>query len=89
MNTLPELLTSLDKTSAELRKTGKMDSAEFFVRRREIIADATSARNVVMGATKELTTCRAMAQYSDFSVAEEGLVDAVVSNAIAHLSRNP
>lgn len=85
MSKMSELLKSLSEISAELRKTGKIDSAEFFSSRERIIGDAGSAPRAVKDAVQELATCRAMAQYADFSLTEERLLDVVVSQAAARL----
>lgn len=86
MSKMSELLKSLSNLSAELRKTGKIESAEFFSCRERIIEDRNSTPNAVKDAIRELTTCRAMAQYADFSLTEEGLLEIVVSDATACLS---
>ena len=86
MSEMSELLKSLSNVSAELRKTGKIESAEFFSCRQRIIEDGDSTSRAVKDAIRELTTCRAMAQYADFSLTEERLLEAVVSDATACLS---
>jgi len=83
---MSELLKSLGEISAELRKTGKIESAEFFSSRGRIIGDASSAPRAVKDAIKELATCRAIAQYADFSMSEERLLETVVTDATACLS---
>ncbi|MGH8780353.1 hypothetical protein [Paraburkholderia sp.] len=83
MNELATLLNSLDLLSPELRKTGKVESENFFAIRRGIVADRGGEIDKRKAAIKELTTCRAMAQHADFSVAEEALLENVVSDATA------
>jgi len=82
---MSELLKSLRKISAELRKTEKIESAAFFSSRGEIIGDPGSAPRAVKDVIQELVTCRAMAQYADFSLTEERLLEMVVSDAMACL----
>ena len=89
MSKMSELLKSLTEISAELRKTGKVESAEFFSSRGRIIGDAGSAPSAVADAIQELATCRAMAQYADFSLTEERLLETVVTDATACLSGHP
>lgn len=86
MSQMPELLKSLSEICAELRRTAKIESAEFFSSRWRIIGDANNAPPVVKDAIQELATCRPMAQYADFSMAEERLLEVVVSDATACLS---
>jgi hypothetical protein len=83
---MSELLKSLGNISAELRKTRKIESAEFFACREKIIADVNAPSRAVEDAIREVATCRAMAQYVDFSLTEERLLEAVVSDATACLS---
>lgn len=85
MSKMSELLKSLSEISAELRKTGKIESAEFFSSRGKIIGNPGSAPRAVKDAIQELVTCRAMAQYADFSLTEEHLLEMVVTDATACL----
>ncbi|MDX5631090.1 MULTISPECIES: hypothetical protein [unclassified Brenneria] len=74
------LLLSLEKIITELNKNGKTQSASFFISRYEEIKMKGShvSREVI----KELSTCRAMSQYANFSIKEEKLLDNVVDDAI-------
>ncbi|MFY0403629.1 hypothetical protein V8Z79_03380 [Pantoea dispersa] len=82
---IQDLLSSLEKLIAELKKTGKYQSALFFIDRYNSIKG-----NVInYDAVKELSTCRAMAQYGDFTYKEEELLNGVVNNAIAVIKSNP
>ncbi|EDV5312496.1 hypothetical protein RM843_001016 [Salmonella enterica] len=61
------LLNALDEIIIELKNNGKKQSANFSLLRYENIKNL----NNHLESIKELSTCRAMAQYANFSIAEE------------------
>ena len=76
------LIRHLHSLSSELEKSGKKDAAKFFSERRDVIANSEVHSRKVRTTLKELKTCRAMAQYGDFSFTEEEILDKVVDEAI-------
>jgi hypothetical protein len=76
------LLVYLDDLSLQLLNSGKKDAAIFFSERRDIIRRLGLNNLDVKEVLKELTTCRAMAQYGNFSMSEEKLLEQVVIAAI-------
>lgn len=81
MNSLHELFFALEKIVFELKKNGKSESSSFFALRYEALKKYNNRApyNVI----EELSTCKAISQYANFSLKEEGLLDAVVDSAIA------
>nr|WP_071819520.1 hypothetical protein [Erwinia sp. Ejp617] len=84
---IDNLLLSLEKIISELNKSGKIQSRSFFISHYDAIK--ASARGIPQDAIRELSTCRAMAQYADFTYKEEELLNSVVNNAIALIKSNP
>ncbi len=82
---IQDLLSSLEKLIAELNKTGKHQSAFFIIDRYNSIKGSV----INYDAVKELSTCRAMAQYDDFTYEDEELLNCVINNAIAVIKSNP
>lgn len=78
------LLNALDEIIIELKINGKKQSANFFFLRYKGIKDSSNGLEYV----KELATCRAMAQYANFSIVEERKLDKVVDCAINILGKN-
>ncbi|MBN6046608.1 hypothetical protein JYK13_21775 [Citrobacter sp. ku-bf4] len=76
------LLNALDEIIIELKNNGKIQSANFFLLRYENIKNL----NNHLESIKELSTCRAMAQYANFSIAEENKLDKIVDYATAILA---
>lgn len=84
---LTALLTALEKLILALRKTGN-GSADFFsTKLAELTTNTTGA--IVDEALERLSTCRAMAQYGDFSFEQEALLEAVVNAAADCLAKRP
>jgi hypothetical protein len=86
---LAALLNYLDTIYSELMKSGKIDSAEFFLKHRNEIDRLQNSPGKLKDVIGDLTTCRAMAQYADFSLKEEELLDAVVSSSSDYLHNTP
>lgn len=77
---LNNLINSLEKIISELSANGKSESALFFtIRYNEIVKNGDKVPFEII---EMLSTCRAMAQYANFSQKEEALLDDVVDNAI-------
>lgn len=84
---LVALLSTLEKLLLALRKTGN-GSADFFsTKLAELTTNTTGA--IVDEALERLSTCRAMAQYGDFSFEQEALLEAVVNAAADCLAKRP
>ncbi|WP_248799115.1 hypothetical protein [Pseudomonas sp. MWU13-2105] len=81
---LTVLLTALDRLIAQLRKS-RNESVPFFIDK----AVELSAAGDVREALERLSTCRAMAQYGNFSDTEESRLEAVVDAATACLAALP
>lgn len=81
MNNLDDLLSSLEMIINELNKGGKSRTAGFFSVCYNEIKDTEG--ELTNDAINKLSTCRAMAQYANFSLKEEMLLDMIVKNAIA------
>ena len=81
------LIYHLSCLSSELEKSGKNDTSKFFSVRRNIISDSEMDSCNVSCTLKELATCRAIAQYGNFSYSEEVILDKVVDEAIVLLSQ--
>ena len=80
MNTLNNLIKSLQRIISELNGNGKKESALFFtVRYNEIIMHGDKVSSEIIDT---LSTCRAMSQYANFSLLEESLLDNVVNDAV-------
>lgn len=80
MNSLSNLIKSLEKIISALNANGKKESALFFtVRYNEIIKYGDKVPSEIIDT---LSTCRAMSQYANFSLLEEALLDNVVNDAI-------
>ncbi|OAT34696.1 hypothetical protein M975_0074 [Buttiauxella brennerae ATCC 51605] len=77
-----KLLDALNELIIELQNNKKQQSADFFLLRHNNI----QTLNNHMESIKELSTCRAMAQYGNFSAVEENNLDRVVHYAIAILN---
>lgn len=82
---IPNLLSSLEELIAALNKNRKYQSALFFI----ACYDSIKGKMINYDALKELSTCRVMAQYGDFTYKEEKLLSDVVDNAIAVIKINP
>ncbi|WP_318363486.1 hypothetical protein [Enterobacter sp.] len=78
------LLNSLNELIAALNNSNKKSSADFFMLRYEAIKKSNNALESI----KELSTCRAMAQYANFALAEESKLDTVVDCAIDILKKH-
>ncbi|HEX4501525.1 MAG TPA: hypothetical protein VH187_10290 [Scandinavium sp.] len=78
------LLNALDEIIIELNKNGKKQSADFFSSRYFKIKDANNNLEPI----KELATCRAMAQYADFSITEESKLDKIIDYATVILTEH-
>ena len=81
MSIVMNLLYSLEEITNELKKNGKYESASFFAIRHDKIKNYGEEKTQEI--IKELSACRAMSQYANFSLNEEMLLDAVVNNAVA------
>ena len=76
------LIQYLGSLSSELSKSGKKDTAMFFTERCNILENSGIDSCDAKDALTELTTCRAIAQYGNFSFKEEEILDRVVAEAI-------
>ena len=76
------LIHYLYSLSSELVKTGKKDTAMFFSERCNILENSGIDSSDAKDALKELTTCRAIAQYGNFSFKEEEILDKAIEEAI-------
>lgn len=79
MNT-ENLLSVLDEMILELKNNKKQST--YFSLRHDNIKNLTD----YLESIKELSTCRAMAQYANFSVTEEEKLDKIVESATAILA---
>jgi len=75
------IIHHLNRLSSELVKSGKKDVSVFFSERRNILENSGIGSCDVEDALKELTTCRAIAQYGNFSYKEEELLDKAIDEA--------
>ncbi|MDE9612436.1 hypothetical protein NFK58_15830 [Citrobacter portucalensis] len=76
------LLNVLNEIIIELKNNGKKQSADFFSLRYNNIKNL----NNHLESIEELSTCRAMAQYANFSITEERKLDKIVDYATAILA---
>lgn len=74
------LLFSLEKMISELNLSGKKESACFFFHHYDEIRK--HGDKIPCETISELSSCRAMSQYANFSLTEEKLLDNVVANAL-------
>ncbi|MGP0013748.1 MULTISPECIES: hypothetical protein [Pseudomonas] len=81
---LNALLTALDMLIAQLQKS-RNESAPFFIDKAAELRAAGDIRE----ALERLSTCRAMAQYGNFSYIEESQLEVVVDAAAACLAALP
>lgn len=75
-----ELVTALQDLIAQLQHGGRARSAEFFLQHHAALSQhgmQPDSREIL----QQLASCSAMAQYADFSFAEEKLLHAVVDLA--------
>lgn len=77
------LLNAINELIIELKNSSKGALADFFIFKYEDLKKS----NNTLGTVKELSMCRAMAQYANFSHAEESKLDTVVECAIYILKR--
>ncbi|MCS2161236.1 hypothetical protein MUU47_08890 [Scandinavium sp. H11S7] len=84
-----DLLSSLSLLIDCLNKNNKKQSANFFIARLKDIADSESDLIHIKSTLKELSTCRAMSQYTGFTLAEEALLNDVVDNVLRVMKNNP
>ncbi|WP_338522063.1 hypothetical protein NUH87_17725 [Pseudomonas batumici] len=85
---LSTLLTALDTLIAQLQKS-RNESAQFFIDKAAELKAASAGSGDAREALKRLSTCRAMAQYGNFSYTEENLLEAVVDAAADCLAALP
>lgn len=69
-----ELIILLERLELELRKSGKIDAADFFAKQSSSITQAVSA-DELRGILDLLRCSGAMAQYVNFSYREDQLFD--------------
>lgn len=81
---IENLLNAINELIVELNNSGKKASADFFMLKYEAI----KKQNDALESIKELSMCRAMAQYANFSLAEESKLDTVVECAIDILKKH-
>lgn len=79
---IESLLNVLNEIVIELKNNGKKQSADFFSLRHENIKNL----NKHLESIKELSTCRVMAQYANFSITEEKILGKIVDYATAILA---
>ncbi|NWB96073.1 hypothetical protein HX882_09245 [Pseudomonas gingeri] len=82
---LTALLSALDTLIAQLQKS-RNESADFFIGK---AAELRAGSSGVGEALERLSTCRAMAQYGNFSYTEESQLEVVVDAAAACLAALP
>lgn len=85
---LNSLLTTLDTLIAQLQKSSN-ESANFFIGKAAELRAASTGSSDIREALERLSTCRAMAQYGNFSCAEENLLEAVIDAAARDLAVLP
>lgn len=73
-----KLLDALNEIIIELRSSGKKNAVDYFTLRYNNIKKS----NNPLESIKELSTCRAMAQYAGFSITEENNLDKIVAYAV-------
>ncbi|MGP3591500.1 hypothetical protein [Vagococcus sp. WN89Y] len=81
VNNFKSLLLALESIVSELKRSGNNESASFFLLRYDELKRHSD--KIPQKIIEELTTCRAMSQYANFTLKEEELLDIVVDNAIA------
>lgn len=81
---IESLLNVLNEIVIELKNNEKKQSADFFSLRYDNIKNL----NNHLESIKELSTCRAMAQYANFSITEEKILDKIVDYATAILAED-
>jgi len=69
-----KLIICLDRLELELRKSGKIDTADFFAKQSVVISQAMSA-DELRDVLDQLRGSGAMAQYANFSYKEDQLFD--------------
>ncbi|MGA8137599.1 MULTISPECIES: hypothetical protein [Pseudomonas] len=79
-----QLSTALGTLIAQLQKS-RNESAQFFIDKAAELRAAGDVRE----ALEQLSTCRAMAQYGNFSYTEESQLEGVVDAAAACLAALP
>lgn len=72
---IDNLLSALDEMVIELKNGGKKSSADYFTLKYNILKTSDNHLETI----KELSTCRSMAQYANFSTAEENKLDKIVA----------
>ncbi|BDR55733.1 hypothetical protein [Xylocopilactobacillus apis] len=82
---IERLLGSLNVLVAALDKGGKTAPANFFSDKIKQIQSSCDDPGELDSVLQELTSCRAMAQYGDFSSSEEKCLDTVIDDSIAWL----
>lgn len=70
-----------------LHKRKKNKSADFFLKKLDIIKKHAIVSQETHLVLKELSTCRAMAQYADFSLNEEDYLNNIINESI-HILKN-
>lgn len=74
------LAMALQQLIDALEQSGRAQSAAFFLRHHALLSQDAPAQAAVE-ALHQLSTCSAMAQYADFSFAEERLLESVIDHA--------
>jgi len=85
---LSPLLSTLDTLIAQLQKS-RNESARFFIDKAAELKAASAGSGDAREALERLSTCRAMAQYGNFSYTEESQLEAVVDAAASCLAALP
>lgn len=73
---IDHLLNKIEILIATLKKDGKTQSAKFFLEQYEKIK--TQKEDLHKDALERLSTCRAMAQYANFSINEENILGDII-----------
>ncbi|TKY81340.1 hypothetical protein R0L47_13035 [Pectobacterium polonicum] len=74
-----ELIVSLENLIVELNKSGKNETANFFVEKLRLLTCLELSVDDKIKIIEELSRCRAMAQYANFTYYEESVLDDLIN----------
>lgn len=77
------LLNALDEMIVILNSSGKKESADFFSLKYSNIKNSQNPLKFI----EELSKCRAMAQYANFSLVEENKLDSIIELTVDILKK--
>ncbi|AOR63365.1 hypothetical protein [Pectobacterium wasabiae] len=73
-----ELIISFENLIIELNNNGKNENASFFIDKLVKLKDMNLSLNNKIKTMEELSRCRAMAQYANFSYYEENMLSDLI-----------